>query len=283
MLMNTLTNDQLRRAAPSIFATQPWHGVSDKYAFIPTIDIVDALREEGFMPVLATQSPARIAGKGDYTKHMLRFRREQDMLPRVVDGNAHHIYAKGQQPEVPEIVLVNSHDRSSGFNINAGLYRLVCSNGLVVQSASFDSIRVRHMGANTKDEVIEGSFRIIEEMPVILEQMAEMKQVKLEPEQQRAYAEAALQLRWPLDDAGSATSPVMPGDLLRVRRIEDAGNDLWSTFNRVQENFIKGGLRGVGTTGKRLRTRAIKSVGEDLRLNKALWTLTEKMGQLLAA
>jgi Domain of unknown function (DUF932) len=124
-----MTNEQLAKAAPSIFAQQPWVEVSDKYTFIPTIDVVEAMRAEGFFPVKATQSRSRIEGKGDFTKHLIRFRREGvEDLPRVVNGNAHFFYAQNglTAPEFPELVLTNSHDRSSGFQLSAGIYRQVC-------------------------------------------------------------------------------------------------------------------------------------------------------------
>ena len=84
----------------------------------------------------------------------------------------------------------------------------------------------------------------------------------------------------PTDDAGNSTSPITVDRLLTARRREDQKNDLWTVYNRIQENFIKGGMRGYGKTGKRMSTRAINSVSEDIRLNKALWQLAEGMAQL---
>lgn len=266
--MQTLTNDQLRRAAPSIFATEPWERVSEKYAFIPTIQVVDALRAEGFAPVKAMQSRTRIEGKGEFTKHLIRFRRAQDL--EVVKG-----------AELPEIVLVNSHDRSSSYQLSAGIFRLVCSNGMVVKSSSFGDIKVQHSG-NIVDRVVEGSCRIIEDMPRVMEQVEAMKAISLSEPIQQAFAKAALELRYPTDDAGNSRAPIAPEQLLRVRRYDDQTNTLWNTFQRVQENYIKGGLRGMGTTGKRITTRAISSVTEDVRLNKALWMLAEELGKVVA-
>jgi len=65
------------------------------------------------------------------------------------------------------------------------------------------------------------------------------------------------------------------------RRFEDRGNDLWTTFNRIQENLMRGGLSGHNRNGRRLTTRPIAGVSENVRLNRALWTLTERMAQLL--
>ena len=266
-MIQALDNATLQRVAPSIFAAHPWERVSERYAFIPTIQVVDALRDEGFLPVKAMQSKTRIAGKGDFTKHMIRFRRQQDM--EVEKGT-----------ELPEIVLVNSHDRSSSYQLSAGIFRLVCSNGMVVKSSNFGDIKIQHTG-NIVDRVIEGSYRIIEDMPKVIEQVETMKGIMLGNHEQHAFAKAALELRYPTDEAGNSRSPIEPDQLLRVRRHDDQGNTLWNTFQRVQENFIKGGLRGTGTTGKRTTTRAIKSVTEDVRLNKALWMLAEELGKVV--
>lgn len=271
-----LSNEDLRRRAPSVFATEPWSGVSSRFAFIPTIDVVESLREAGFYPVAAAQSRVRIAEKSDFTRHVLRFRRESDIVvrPRVVDGNAHHFYAPTEAPEIPEIVLTNAHDRSSAYCLDAGLFRLVCSNGLMVSSGSLASIHVRHTGDVVR-EVIEGSFRIIDETPNLLERVGAMKAIPLSEGEQRGFAKAAALVRWGTDEAGNVAAPFEPERLLRARRTADERPDLWSTFNRVQENLIRGGIRGRSTSGRRVKTRAVASVSEDSRLNKALWILAE--------
>lgn len=279
-----LSNEELQRKAPSIFATKPWGEVSDKYAFIPTIDVVEKMRAEGFFPVRAEQSRARLEGKGDFTKHMIRFRRAQDMVDLQQANPGHHFYAAhGQQaPEIPEIVLVNSHDRTSGYQLEAGLFRFLCSNGLTVKSSDLGAVSVRHAGANTAGLVIDGCCRIVETMPAVLERVDMMKSVTLDAGERQAFAAAALQLRYPDDAAGNSTAPVAPAQLLVPNRSADRSPDLFTTFNTVQEHFMKGGVRGRGTTGQRMHTRAIKSVNEDLRLNKALWTLAEQMAKLKA-
>lgn len=267
-MQTALTDEQLFKSAPSIFATEPWSEVSNRYTFIPTSHVVNSLRSEGFMPVKAMQSRSRTEEKKNFTKHMIRFRRIEDMEHALVPGM-----------EVPEIVLVNSHDRSSSYQLSAGIFRVVCSNGMVVKSSNFGDLSLPHTG-NIRDNVIEGSARIIEEMPYIMDRMESMKKIMLSPLQQKAYAESALSLRYPLDETGNSTAPIDASKLLSVHRSNDHANDLWTTFNRVQENFIKGGLRGLGSTGKRMSTRAIRSVSENLRINKALWLLTEQMAEL---
>ena len=267
-----MSNDQIRAAAPSVFATSPWVGVSDKYAFIPTIDMVEAMRSNGFEVAKAYQSMTRIAGKQPFAKHMLRFRRTQDMEAQAIVG-----------AEVPEIIMVNSHDLTSVAKLMAGMFRFVCGNGMVVPSASFGEISVRHSGRATTDMVIDGAIRIVEEVPAIMENINVMKSIQLTRNEQVAFASAANQLRYPDDEKGNSTSPIDSLGLLRLHRYDDKKSDLWTTFNTVQENVIKGGVRGLGSTGRRMTTRPIKSVNEDIRLNKALWTLAESMAALKAA
>lgn len=266
-----MTEEQLRKAAPSIFATEPWEKVSAAYKFIPTFEILKTMKQEGFVPVRAMQSRSRIEGKGEFTKHMIRLRPVTSLVGFAELGQ-----------EMPEIVLVNSHDRSSGYQLDAGIFRLACLNGMVVKSSDMGSIRVRHSG-NIIDDVIEGSYTIIKDMPRVMDQVEGFKAITLSQPESIAFANAAMQLRYPTDAAGNDTAPIAPEKLLAVRRNEDRENTLWATFNKVQENFIKGGLSGRNKNGGRMSTRAVNSVNEDLRLNKALWQLAESMRQLKAA
>jgi len=152
MTTTTLTNSQLNCTAPSIFASSPWHRMSDRYKFVPTIEVVDLLRDRGFMPVRAQQSRSRIEGKGEFTKHLLRFRHDS-----MIDDSGE---------EIPELVLVNSHDGTSSYQLMAGIFRLICSNGLIVQSADFGSIRVHHSGGKDFNQrVIDATYQIVDEAP----------------------------------------------------------------------------------------------------------------------
>lgn len=261
-----MSNDQLRAAAPSIFATEPWHGMSNRYTFIPTSTVIDQMRSEGFQPVAAMQSTARTAGKENFTKHVVRFR---DMR----NGNEPATRTLGTI--YPELVLTNSHDGLSAYKLNAGLFRLVCLNGMVVGDGEFSQMNVRHSGS--ADGIIEASYEIVEQFPKVIDAAANFKQLRLEAPQARAYANAALALRY---DEGEA--PIAADQLMRARRIEDNDGSLWSAFNKAQEHLISGGLRGRNPeTGRRVRTRAVNSIADNTRLNKALWTLTQEMAKLV--
>jgi len=261
-----LTNDQLMHTVPSVFATQPWDKMSARYAFIPTIQVVEKMRSEGFIPVAASQSRTRIAGKQDFTKHMIRFR-------DVRNGDAPAIRSLGSI--YPELVLTNSHDGASAYKLDAGLFRLICLNGMVVSDGTVSQINVRHSGS--VDGIIDATYSIVQEFPKMLESVEQFSQLRLNEGQRTAFATAALQLRY---DAGE--SPITPAQVIRPRRNEDSDITLWNTFNAAQENLVGGGLRGRNTeTNRRLRTRPVQGISENTRLNKALWTLTEEMRKLV--
>lgn len=277
--LKALSDDELRKLAPSIFAEEPEPGVSDRYGFIPTSEVVAAMRKEGLVPTYAAQCNVKTDSNELFAKHMLRFSRVADLekladVPKVVNGNAHHFFK--QPPEIAQVTLVNAHDRSSTYQLDAAIWRMLCGNGLMVAGSAFESIHVRH-GKQIVDEVLEGTYRIAEEMPRVFERVEEMKSVALAPAAQRAFAEMAAAIRW------SDSAPIDPTKLLTSRRTEDETQTLWGTYNVVQENLMRGGIRGHATTGRRLTTRAIDSVNEDVRLNRALWLTADAMRDAAAA
>lgn len=261
---HVLSRDEIRQLAPSVFATAARDDVSSRYRFIPTTEVLDILEDRGFRPVKAGQTIVKVPDLGSFARHVLRFRHESNLATAVVGG------------EVPELVLLNSHDRTSAYQLMAGIFRLVCSNGLVVQSADFGSISVRHSGSHEfGEQVIDATYRIIEETPRIMGQIEAWKQVALEPPQRLALATAAMELR--------ENKVVTPAQILVPRRPEDKATDLWTTAQVVQENIVQGGQRGRNARGGRATTRPIKSVNEDIKTNKALWRLTEEMAKLVGA
>lgn len=252
-----LSNDQIARYAPSVLAAEAHESRGERYAFIPTIEVLEGLRAEGFQPFEVRQTKCRDEGKRDFTKHLIRLR------------HADHI---STQSEVPEIVLLNSHDGTSSYQLLAGLFRFVCSNGLIAGDICND-IRVRHSG-RVVDDVIEGSYRVLDNIRLVQDRVEQYRAIDLAPEEQHAFAQSAALLRWDEDKV-----PVDADRILSVRRWEDRKTDLWTTFNRAQENLLNGGLRGRGTTGKRTTTRAVGGVNENVKLNKALWTLADSLAR----
>ena len=262
---NPLTEDQMRQVAPSIFALSKHSSRSERYAYIPTIDVLRGLSAEGFQPFMVAQGKSRIAGKSEYTKHMIRMR------------HAGQVQARS---EANEIILINSHDGASSYQMLAGVFRFVCCNGMVVGEIC-DDVRVKHTG-NAQGEVIDAAFRVLHDFDKVEASTESMKLLRLDADEERAFGTAALALRFG-ESANDATSaPVTVEQLVEARRSEDTGCSLWSTFQRVQENALRGGLPGRSVQGRRIRTRPVASIDRRVNINRALWILAEEMRKLKA-
>lgn len=269
-----LTNEQIMSLAPSAFAVEKHESRSERYAYIPTSEVIDGLRANGFVPMFAKQGNSRVPGKADFTKHLIRFRHE---------GQAAGLRKVGDT--YPEVILVNSHDGTSAYKIMAGLFRLVCLNGMVVADREFANISIPHKGDVT-GQVIEGSYTVLSESRKALEAADTWAGVTLSRPEQIAMAEAAHTVRFG-DSEGGTDTPIKPEQLLAVRRQADAGNDLWRTANTIQENVIRGGLsawgRDANNRPRRTTTREVRGIDADVKMNKALWQLAERMAQIKAA
>ncbi|MBP0593627.1 DUF945 domain-containing protein [Paraburkholderia sp. LEh10] len=253
-----LSNDEIATVAPSILANAPHESRSSRYSYIPTVDVLDALRKEGFQPFMVCQTRVRDGGMRDYTKHMLRLRHETQINNR----------------EANEVILLNSHNGQSSYQMLSGMIRFACQNGIVCGNALSD-IRVPHKG-DVIDQVIEGAFKVLEGFDEQTERRERMVEMVLDEGEQHAFARAALALRY--DDDKPA--PVTEAQLLAPRRIEDRGSDLWTTFNRLQEALTRGGLRGRNAAGRASTTRAVTGIDQNIRLNRALWVLADEMRRL---
>ncbi len=253
----------MRACAPSIFAAGKHASRSERYTYIPTIDVLRGLQREGFEPFMVAQGRSRVEGRSDYTKHMIRLRHAAQVTARA---------------EANEIILINSHDGASSYQMLAGVFRFVCCNGLVCGTVAND-IRVPHKG-NIQHEVIEGAFRVLEDFSLVDGSVDAMKALTLKPDEERALATAALALRFGERGEGQCPVPVSVDQLTQVRRSEDAGPSLWNAFQRIQENAIRGGLEGRTAKGRRMRTREVSSIDRGVSLNRALWVLAEEMRKL---
>ncbi len=260
-----LAEEQMRQAAPSIFAAGKHASRSERYTYIPTIEVLRGLRKEGFEPFMVAQSKSRIEGKTEFTKHMIRMRHAGQVTTR---------------PEANEIILINSHDGASSYQMLAGAFRFVCCNGLVVGTVSND-IRIPHKG-NIQGEVIEGAFRVLEDFEAVDASIDGMKTLELKPDEERAMATAALALRYGEQTDGQSHAPITVDQLTEARRFEDVGHSLWLSMNRVQSNMMQGGQPGRSARGRRMHTRPVGSIDRTVTLNRALWVLAEEMRKLKA-
>lgn len=226
--------------------------LSPKYGFIDTAKVIETFEANHY---IVTKSNTLRPRKRDprTVRHLVRMR------------HADHAVAVGEV--VPEIVMINAHDGSSSLKFLSGLFRLVCSNGLVVQSAQYaPPVTIRHgkdamaRALAAAEEVLSQSIRTVGRIPAFQQRM-------LTRAEQLEFATRANEL-W--------TGRVRPEALLEMRRDEDAGDDVWRVFNRVQENLMVGGLAGTTPTGRRTRTHGIRAMDNSVRVNRALWALAEE-------
>lgn len=256
-----LSDDQIRRVAPSIFADAPHGSRSQRYSYIPTATLLQELRGEGFEPFMACQTRVRHEDRRDYTKHMIRLRHASQ-----ING-----------AEANEIVLLNSHDGTSSYQMLAGMFRFVCSNGLVCGDTVAD-VRVPHKG-DVAGQVIEGAYEVLSGFDRVQASRDAMRAITLDDGESEVFARAALALKY---DDPDRPAPVTESQILMPRRFDDRRPDLWSVFNRTQENLLRGGLRGRSVNGRRQTTRPVQGIDADIRLNRALWLLADGLRQLKA-
>lgn len=218
--------------------------------------VIEALDSAGFYPVEARQ-----ASRGRSTlhaRHLIRFRRR---LETVALAQA-----------VPALLFLNSHDGTSAYQLRVGLFRAVCTNGLVVSVGTFPTFRVAHRGDVVAD-VVRAALQISERFARLATLVERLEHRRLDYLEQLDFASQALALRFPArPDHG-----LEPAQLLVARRSEDVGDDAWRVLNKVQENVVRGGIPRRLGSNRLVRTRAVRAIREDVRINSGLWDLAQAL------
>lgn len=258
---NTLTLNEIKLACPSVDTPAPNPelrkrlGITERYVHVPTTQVIEDIMQLGWEPIQALQVNAR--KKKGYQRHMVKF--------------INRDFIKEDSTEYPELLLSNSHDGSTSFTLDVGIFRLVCSNGMVIKSEDFGSMKVRHYGYDF--EVIKAAVNeMMEKIPDYLRQVEGMKDQKLEREQQLEFARKAAMLRFSNTTEDTIEKIVDMEDVLGVERTEDEGDGLWEVFNRIQEKIINGKFQySLGT--KERKARPVKGFKSQVKLNQDLWEL----------
>jgi hypothetical protein len=245
-----LSIETLQEVAPSVFATSPSPKMSNKYTFVPTIEVVENFDREGWKVYSAKQ-----VGKGNYAQHELRLRNGE--LPQVGDS-------------LIEAVIRNSHNGISSFSVSSGLFRLVCSNGLTVPTSIADAISVRHMNFDL-GMVREITDQFAERLPVIQRSVGKMESTFLSEGQLVDFVNKSAMIRW---EKGSIPKFKLE-DFLRPERDGDVGNSVWKTFNVIQEKFVRGGMKYNSKKGRVVSMRELKNFYNINKVNTGLWELAE--------
>jgi hypothetical protein len=251
-----LSKEEIKSKAPSVFTSTAAQGVSEKYTHIPTSNVIEDMDLLGWKVVDAKEVKAR-KGIG-FQKHLLVFRNE-DVVINGADGDT----------VFPQILLTNSHDGKNSFTFTAGLFRMICENGLVVSTEQFEDVKMRHMGY-TFEELQEQIKGMVERLPLTVESMNKMKQIEMSQDMAVEFARKAVATRFNENEIENISVDI--NTLLAPTRKEDEGNDLWSVFNVVQEKILDGDFNY--TFGVKVRkARKIKNFSQDLKINKELFNL----------
>jgi len=251
-----MTTDEIRSKANSIFAAKGAETTSQHYSHIPTFKIIEDMELLGWGVVDVKQIKAR--KNAGYQKHLVVFR-NNDI---IIDG-------KDGDTVFPQILLTNSSDGKNAFTFRAGLFRLICENGLVISTQDFADLKIRHMGYDF-EELQKTISAIVEKLPLTVESMNKFKQTQLEEEQILQFAKEALTVRFGEDEMKRIT--IDYNEFVKPIRKEDEGSDLWSVFNRVQEKVLEGDFE-YGYATKTRKARRIKNFNQDIALNSKLYEL----------
>lgn len=246
-----MTTEVIKTVAPSIFSTTPSPKMSNRYTFVPTFEILENFEREGW-----NVSSARQIGKGEYAKHEVRLRNRE--LPNVGDS-------------LVEAIISNSHNGVSALQISTGLFRLVCSNGLTVPTSVADTISIRHSNMDM-GEIRRVTDQFAERMPIVQRSVSKMENTFLSDVQTIDLLNKAALLRWQKD---SVPVTINMEELLVPEREADMGNNVWKTFNVIQEKFVKGGTQYRTKRGRSMTMKTLKDFQVINRINTGLWELAE--------
>ena len=258
--------EELKEIAPSIFTKKGSDKTSSKYTHIPTDRVIKDLELLGWGVVDAKEVNAR-QDKG-YQKHLVVFRNPDVSINKKstnVDGEVF------EDIVFPQILVTNSHDGKNSFKFQAGLYRMVCENGLVIADQQFEDYTIRHMGYDF--EALQGVIKdMISNLDLTVESMNKMRKIELDENQQFEFAKQLLDIR--VEGTDNLYREEQIGDILVPQRKEDFGDDLWSVFNRVQENIVEGNFKyyNAKTLGTERQARPIKNFKQDMDVNKKLFS-----------
>jgi len=235
---------------------------AERFRAVPTATAVQALVDAGYTTVKAQGMKSRSRAVNPYGKHLVRMR-HNDATPTVGDS-------------VPEIVLLNANDGTSSLRMLAGLYRLVCSNGLVIATAQIAAITIRHSSPRlVAESVRDAAADIAARTAMIGPTVAAWQALPMPIVDQEEFAREAMTLR-----GIPADSPIRPYQVINARRTEDLSENLWTVFNRVQENLSRPGIAATRIredgSRRRISLRALRNVPQTVSFNTKLWELADR-------
>lgn len=261
-----LTTDEIRKVCPMAFHTAPTNpNVSDKYVQANTATVIDDLSKMGWYPVQAKQCRGKKNSSGVRSFHMIAFQNPNVRITKTLDNGEKVV------DTYPRIILTNSHDGFNSFKFMVGLFRLICSNGLVVCNNQMVDMSIRHINYDF-EELRKVVASAIAEVPNIVNTMNDMRKTILNEEEKVSIAKEVIKIRKGLNsDEMIEVDKEVIDDILKPLREEDRKHDLWTIFNICQEKMIKGGFSLLSKTNKMRKQRNITSIKKDTEFNQRLW------------
>lgn len=258
--LTPLTPEQIAERAPQVYTQAPHDRVSNKYTFLPTYQIVEDMEKLGWQVADAKTMKSKNESQKKYGKHIVMFFHPD-------------IYIKDEQGGIeayPQIMIQNNHRGWGKFKFEIGIFRLVCTNGLVIKSQDYGTFEMRHLGYSFEElkELVEKAIDIL---PDVVQKINTLSSREMTEKEMRIFAEKAIQARFGEEKLVDATEIQQ---VLTATRDADQGNNLWVVMNRVQEHLIRGGFTTVGADKKERKVRKISNMLKDVELNQKLWELT---------
>ena len=264
MTTHFLTEDQIMSTCPAAFSKSKHSRLKDSYGFVRTIDVAREMQKEGWECTMATQVRSDNEERMATNRHLMRFRH---INSKPIVGDSH-----------PEILLMNSHSGATGFFMNVGLYRMVCSNGLVVADSTFETRRYRHH-QNVSGEIIEGTCEVIDSIKEIENGIKKYNGLLIDQSKREEFARRVLEFSKRPD----SKVDYKPNDLIKATRQADNRPSLWNTYNIVQEKIISGGAEGTTESGRKTRFRGITAPRKNVEINQKMWQAMDDFYQEIKA
>ena len=241
----SISLDSLRQRVPAIFTKTPSPKVSNRYSFADSEYYLQKFIDADWFI-----HSARQVSKSEYAPHQVILRNKD--IATVGDL-------------LPQLIFTNSHNGIKKMTMDTGIYRLVCSNGLVVPTSITQSLSIKHidLGDSTTDTIVNSFY---EKVPIIMNNIDRMRNKILTNDEIDNFTYNALQIRF-INAVG-----ININDVVKPSRIEDYSDDLWTVFNVVQEKLIRGGIQ---LPSKR-HSRPINNFVNDNDINTKLWQLAEQ-------
>lgn len=278
--IQTLSNDQLRRQAPAVFAEAPKSSTSEKYLFIPTINLVNGLQDNGWSVVSAVQTMNRATTteSRDTNKHALFFARSEMIGHRLQNAG----------DTTPLIKLENSHNGLSSFALSTGFFRLACSNGLTVPETLYSAPTVKHTN-NMRDQVIEATYKVLNDFPMLMQLQQQLQSVELSLDEKLLLGDTAAEIFFTREDRQGLNEVakkyrndryLLETQLVAAKRQADQKSDLWTVTNVIQENLIRGNIQTVNNDKRLQYKRKVTSIDRDTEIHEKLFAMAQKFAEL---